>query len=391
MTIMKELQARELIAGNTDIVELESQLSSPTTFYGGFDPTADSLHVGHLVPILALKRLKNVGHNPLIVIGGATALIGDPSGKNTARKILTKVEVFQNTLRIGNQITKIIGEAKVLNNYDWMKDLSWIDVLRDIGVHFSINKMLSMDSVNNRLEGGLSFLEFNYMILQAYDFAHLYKHYNCRLQIGGSDQWGNMVMGIDLARKLYNTSLCALTLPLATKSDGGKFGKTESGTIWLDSQKTSLHDFFQFWRNVSDSDVKKFLKMFTFKSIEEIDELTSKGGLELNKAKEELAFEVTSIVHGEENAIIEREYTKKLFVEHNYENMKSYNVTDTDLLNILITVGATDSKGAGRRLIEGNAIKWNEKAITEPIKLSPEDFPGILKVGKKKVFKIVFN
>ena len=391
MTIMKELRARELIAGNTDIVELESQLSSPTTFYGGFDPTADSLHVGHLVPILALKRLKNVGHTPLIVIGGATALIGDPSGKNSARKILTKDEVSQNTLKIGNQITQIIGEAKVLNNYDWMKDLSWIDVLRDIGVHFSINKMLSMDSVSNRLEGGLSFLEFNYMILQAYDFAHLYKHFNCRLQIGGSDQWGNMVMGIDLARKLYNTSLCALTLPLATKSDGGKFGKTESGTIWLDSQKTSLHDFFQFWRNVSDSDVKKFLKMFTFKSIEEIDELTSKGGLELNKAKEELAFDVTSIVHGKENAIIEREYTKKLFVEHNYENMKSYNVIDTDLLSILITVGATDSKGAGRRLIEGNAIKWNEKSITESIKLSPEDFPGILKVGKKKVFKIVFN
>jgi tyrosyl-tRNA synthetase len=388
---MKELRARELIAGNTDIVELESQLSSPTTFYGGFDPTADSLHVGHLVPILALKRLKNVGHTPLIVIGGATALIGDPSGKNSARKILTKDEVSQNTLKIGNQITQIIGEAKVLNNYDWMKDLSWIDVLRDIGVHFSINKMLSMDSVSNRLEGGLSFLEFNYMILQAYDFAHLYKHFNCRLQIGGSDQWGNMVMGIDLARKLYNTSLCALTLPLATKSDGGKFGKTESGTIWLDSQKTSLHDFFQFWRNVSDSDVKKFLKMFTFKSIEEIDELTSKGGLELNKAKEELAFDVTSIVHGKENAIIEREYTKKLFVEHNYENMKSYNVIDTDLLSILITVGATDSKGAGRRLIEGNAIKWNEKSITESIKLSPEDFPGILKVGKKKVFKIVFN
>lgn len=391
MTIMKELRARELIAGNTDIVELESQLSSPTTFYGGFDPTADSLHVGHLVPILALKRLKNVGHTPLIVIGGATALIGDPSGKNSARKILTKDEVSQNTLKIGNQITQIIGEAKVLNNYDWMKDLSWIDVLRDIGVHFSINKMLSMDSVSNRLEGGLSFLEFNYMILQAYDFVHLYKHFNCRLQIGGSDQWGNMVMGIDLARKLYNTSLCALTLPLATKSDGGKFGKTESGTIWLDSQKTSLHDFFQFWRNVSDSDVKKFLKMFTFKSIEEIDELTSKGGLELNKAKEELAFDVTSIVHGKENAIIEREYTKKLFVEHNYENMKSYNVIDTDLLSILITVGATDSKGAGRRLIEGNAIKWNEKSITESIKLSPEDFPGILKVGKKKVFKIVFN
>jgi tyrosyl-tRNA synthetase len=388
---MKELRARELIAGNTDIVELESQLSSPTTFYGGFDPTADSLHVGHLVPILALKRLKNVGHTPLIVIGGATALIGDPSGKNSARKILTKDEVSQNTLKIGNQITQIIGEAKVLNNYDWMKDLSWIDVLRDIGVHFSINKMLSMDSVSNRLEGGLSFLEFNYMILQAYDFVHLYKHFNCRLQIGGSDQWGNMVMGIDLARKLYNTSLCALTLPLATKSDGGKFGKTESGTIWLDSQKTSLHDFFQFWRNVSDSDVKKFLKMFTFKSIEEIDELTSKGGLELNKAKEELAFDVTSIVHGKENAIIEREYTKKLFVEHNYENMKSYNVIDTDLLSILITVGATDSKGAGRRLIEGNAIKWNEKSITESIKLSPEDFPGILKVGKKKVFKIVFN
>ena len=387
MSIIQNFSERGLIAGSTDLSELESQLSTPTTFYGGFDPTADSLHVGHLVPILAIKRLKDAGHNPLIVIGGATALIGDPSGKTSARKILTKVEVFKNSIKIGNQIKKITGDAKILNNHDWIKELSWIDMLRDIGSHFSVNKMLSMDSVSSRLQDGLSFLEFNYMILQAFDFAHLHKEFGCKLQIGGSDQWGNMVMGIELGRKLFDANLFALTLPLATKADGGKFGKTESGSIWLDSEKTPVDDFFQFWRNVSDFDVKKFLNLFTLKSVVEINELTKGTGSELNFAKEELAFSVTSLVHGVEIAELAREQARKAF-SGDSEAMKVIEAKDTNILNILLEAGV-ESKSAGKGLMNQNGIHWNGELVKRDRILTKEDFPGVLQIGKKKFFKVV--
>ncbi|MFW6343132.1 MAG: tyrosine--tRNA ligase, partial [Sediminispirochaetaceae bacterium] len=298
---LKELEARGFIQQCTDIDKLSEVMESEeVSIYVGVDPTGKSLHVGHMVPIFAMAHLQNYGHRPLIIAGGGTGLIGDPSGKTEMRKILSVEEIRENTRMIGEQVAKVVhldGERGILlNNYDWLGKLNYIEFLRDIGRHFSVNRMLSFEGYKQRLERGLSFIEFNYQLLQAYDYLVLNREYNCKLQIGGDDQWGNIVAGIDLIRRMEGRETYGLTFPLVTRADGKKMGKSEKGAVFLDGELFSPYEFFQYWRNVNDADVGRFLKLFTFVPLEEIAELESLEGQEINRAKERLAFEQTKII-----------------------------------------------------------------------------------------------
>jgi len=403
MTLFEELKRRGLLAQLTDEEEIKELINNgKATFYIGFDPTADSLHVGHFMALCLMKRLQMAGNKPIALLGGGTAMIGDPSGKSDMRKMMTKETINHNVECFKKQMSRFIdfsdGKALVVNNGDWLLDLNYVDVLREVGAHFSVNKMLTFECYKQRMERGLTFLEFNYMIMQSYDFYKLYTDYGCNMQFGGDDQWANMLGGTELIRKKLGKDAYAMTITLLLNSEGKKMGKTEKGAVWLDPEKTSPYDFFQYWRNVDDNDVIKCLKMLTFVPIEEIEnmERTMKGA-ELNKAKEILAYELTKLVHGSEEADKCIKAARDVFSgAGNSENMPTTSINADELenneigiLTLLVKTGLASSNGEGRRLVQQGGISVNDTKIIDPtvkIDLSNEI---IIRKGKKVFHKAV--
>ncbi|MBP3272302.1 MAG: tyrosine--tRNA ligase [Ruminococcus sp.] len=402
MTVFEELKRRGLIAQLTDEKEIEELVNNgKATFYIGFDPTADSLHVGHFMALCLMKRLQMAGNKPIALLGGGTGMIGDPSGKTDMRKMLTKETIQHNVECFKKQMSRFIdfsdGKAMVVNNADWLLDLNYVDVLREVGAHFSVNKMLTFECYKQRMERGLTFLEFNYMIMQSYDFYKLFTDYGCNMQFGGDDQWANMLGGTELIRKKLGKDAYAMTITLLLNSEGKKMGKTEKGAVWLDPEKTSPYDFFQYWRNVGDADVIKCLKMLTFVPIEEIEEMEkTMEGAQFNKAKELLAYELTKLVHGQEEADKALEAARALFSSNtSSENMPSTEIGADELvdggmniLDLLVRCGLTPSKSEGRRLVTQNGIAVNDVKFTDPkgsVDLSQE---VIIKKGKKVFHKV---
>ena len=363
MGVYEELVARGLIAQVTDEKEIRELVNSgKAVFYIGFDPTADSLHVGHFMALCLMKRLQMAGNKPIALIGGGTAMVGDPSGRTDMRQMMTPETIQHNVDCFKKQMSRFIDfsddKALMVNNADWLMDLNYVDVLRDVGAHFSVNRMLTAECYKQRMEKGLSFLEFNYMIMQSYDFYALYKKYGCNMQFGGDDQWSNMLGGTELIRRKLGKDAYAMTINLLLNSEGKKMGKTQSGAVWLSAEKTSPYDFYQYWRNVDDSDVIKCLKMLTFLSLEEIAEFEKLKGAEINKAKEVLAFELTKLVHGEEEATKAQNTARSVFAGGGKDaNMPSTDLTKEELgegiqiLDLLVKCGLISSKGEGRRLI----------------------------------------
>ncbi|MEM9414432.1 MAG: tyrosine--tRNA ligase [Planctomycetota bacterium] len=402
------LQSRGLVAQCTDD-KIRERLSKPVTAYIGFDPTADALHVGSLVQMMLLAHVQRCGHKPVALVGGATGLVGDPSGKTDARQMLTPETINHNAQCIAKQIGKVVRfgdgptDAKLANNLDWFGSMGWIDMLREVGARMSVNRMMSMESVKGRMTGegeGISYLEFSYMLMQGYDFAHLYKHHGCTLQMGGQDQWGNIVIGIDLARRLHDADLAGLTTPLVTKSDGGKFGKSEQGNVWLDKTRTSVFDFFQFWRNVSDADVGRFLGFFTFLPMDEVNELASAQGKAINESKVRLAYEVTKLVHGEDEARAAQDSAAKAFsasADMTGDAIPSAALDLAELeaglgiLALLVRAGLAKSNSEARRLIQGGGVRLGENKVEDPNRtLTAEDTIDstlLLRVGRKRMFR----
>jgi tyrosyl-tRNA synthetase len=400
------LLSRGFVAQSTD-AEMRQRLASPVATYVGFDPTADSLHVGSLVPIMGLKWLQHCGHKPLVLVGGATALVGDPSGKTAMRQMLTREDINRNATAIAKQIGQVVRfddsstGAKLVNNADWLVNKSWIELLREVGPHFSVNRMLTMDSVKGRMEsGGISFLEFNYMVMQAYDFVHLYRTEKCTVQMGGQDQWGNIVMGMELGRRTTDADLAGLTFPLVTKSDGGKFGKSEQGNIWLSPERTPVYDFFQFWRNAADSDVGKFLGFFTALPMDEVKKLTAFQDERMNQAKEVLAYEVTKLIHGRSAADQALSDTKKAFgAAHDVTGDSIPHATiqaseleaGIGLLPLLVRASLAASNGEAKRLVAGGGVSLHNDRIDDPgRKVTTADIKDgfvLLRAGKKKHFR----
>ncbi len=378
MTCYDELVARGLIAQVTDEKEIRELINNgKATFYIGFDPTADSLHVGHFMALCLMKRLQMAGNKPIALIGGGTAMIGDPSGRTDMRQMMTVETIQHNCECFKKQMSRFIdfseGKATMVNNADWLMGLNYIEVLREVGPHFSVNRMLTAECYKQRMERGLSFLEFNYMIMQSYDFFMLFQKYGCNMQFGGDDQWSNMLGGTELIRRKLGKDAYAMTINLLLNSEGKKMGKTQSGAVWLDPEKTSPFEFFQYWRNVADADVIKCLKMLTFLPLEEIEKMESWEGSELNKAKEILAFELTKLVHGEEEAAKALEASKALFAgAGSLENMPSTELTEADLENggldivsLLVKTGLVSSRGDGRRNVEQGGVSVNDEKVTD--------------------------
>ena len=410
MTIYDELVARGLIAQVTDEEKVKSLINKgEATFYIGFDPTADSLHVGHFMALCLMKRLQMAGNKPIALIGGATAMIGDPSGKTDMRKMMTKETIQHNVDCFKNQMSRFIdfsdGKALLLNNADWLIDLNYIDVLRDVGPYFSVNNMLRAECYKQRMEKGLSFLEFNYMIMQSYDFYYLYNNYGCNLQFGGDDQWSNMLFGRELIRKKMgleeqDAKAQAMTITLLLNSEGKKMGKTVSGAVWLNPEKTSPYDFYQYWRNVADDDVLKCIRMLTFLPLEEIDKMDSWEGSQLNTAKEILAYELTKLVHGEEEAVKAQNAAKALFGGGaESSDMPSTELSDDDftdgsigLFKILTVTKLAQSGRDARTLISQGSVTVNDEKITDTFasftKESIKEKPLIIKKGKKVFHKV---
>lgn len=404
MGIYEELEQRDLIAQVTDKDKVRNLLNNhKITFYTGFEPTASSLHVGHFVQIMIMSRLQKAGHTPIILFGGGTGMIGDPSGKTDMRKMLTNEQIDYNISCFKNQAERFLdfsdGHAIMLNNADWLCKLNYIEFLRDIGVHFSVNRMLAAECYKQRLEKGLTFFELNYMIMQSYDFLHLNRKYNCQLQLGGDDQWSNIIGGVELIRKKERKEAFGLTFVLLTKSDGKKMGKTEKGALWLDPDKTSPYDFYQYWRNVDDRDVMKCMKILTFLPIEQIKSYENVHGEEINKIKEILAFEITKLVHGETEAHKAQESAKSIFVSGlSSDNMPTYTLSENDfndgqinIIDLLIKSGLAPSKGEARRLINQGGISINnEKVSGINTKISKVSFEKefVIKKGKKTYKKI---
>lgn len=394
MDIFEDLLGRGLIKQSTDHnhIKLLINGNDPITFYIGFDPTADSLHVGHLLQLITAKRLKDAGHNPIMLIGGATALIGDPTGKTEMRKMLSHYDIRVNAEAIISQIKNIIKtDVTISNNLEWFDDVSFLTLLRTIGPYFSVNNMLRAECFKSRMENGLSFLEFNYMIMQAEDFRMLHASEKCILQIGGDDQWSNILAGIDLIHKKSGDKVFGLTLPLLVNSSGQKMGKTENGAVWLDETKTSIFDFFQFWRNVPDTDVKKLLNMLTLKSIEEINSIPFSTIDEINAAKQILAFEITKIVHGFHKATLTLNQAKTLFEDNDLSSIENVSITDnTNVLALIIKANFAKSKTEARNLIKNRGIIINDEVIEDPLLLiNSQKFGKIinLRKGKKNFFR----
>ena len=403
MGVYEELQERGLIAQITNEDEVRELINNgKAVFYIGFDPTADSLHVGHFMALCLMKRLQMAGNKPIALIGGGTGMIGDPSGKTDMRKMLTPEIIQHNCDCFKKQMSKFIdfsdGKAMMVNNADWLLDLNYINVLREVGACFSVNRMLSFECYKQRMERGLSFLEFNYMIMQSYDFYTLYKKYGCNLQFGGDDQWSNMIGGMELIRRKLQGNANAMTITLLTNSEGKKMGKTEKGAVWLDAEKTSPYEFYQYWRNVGDDDVIKCMKLLTFIPMEQINEYAKLEGAELNKVKEVLAFELTKMIHGEEEATKAQNAAKALFAGGaDNSHMPETVLTDDDftdgsiiLLDMMVKAGIIKSKGEGRRLITQGGVSVNDEKATDPnMSFTTDDFANeiIVKKGKKVFHK----
>ncbi len=405
MTVYDELVARGLIAQVTDEKEIKDLVNNgKATFYIGFDPTADSLHVGHFMALCLMKRLQMAGNKPIALIGGGTGMIGDPSGRTDMRQMMTKETIQHNCECFKKQMQRFIDfsddKALMINNADWLLELNYVELLREVGAHFSVNRMLTAECYKQRMEKGLSFLEFNYMIMQSYDFYMLYKEYGCNMQFGGDDQWSNMLGGTELIRRKLQKDAYAMTITLLLNSEGKKMGKTQSGAVWLDADKTSPYDFYQYWRNVADADVMKCLRMLTFLPLEQIEEMEKWEGADLNKAKEILAFELTSLVHGEDEAKKAEEGAKALFAGGgNTDNMPQVELSETDftddqidILTMLVTSGLCTSKSDARRCVQqGGATFMNEKVTDIYAKYDKSIFENddcVLKRGKKKFCKI---
>ena len=406
MTIYDELVARGLIAQVTDEKEIKEMINNgKATFYIGFDPTADSLHVGHFMALCLMKRLQMAGNKPVVLIGGGTAQIGDPSGRSDMRQMMTTETINHNVECFKKQMSRFIDfsedKAILVNNADWIMDLNYIEVLREIGPHFSVNRMLTAECYKQRMEKGLSFLEFNYMIMQSYDFFRLFQDYGCNMQFGGDDQWSNMLGGTELIRRKLGKDAYAMTINLLLNSEGKKMGKTQSGAVWLDPAKTTPFDFFQYWRNVSDADVLKCIKMLTFLPLEEIQAMESWEGAQLNQAKEILAYELTKLVHGEEEAEKAKEASHALFAGGgNLANMPTVELTDADfadgeldIISVLVKAGLCESRGDARRNIQQGGVSVADEKVTDiSTKYGKDAFAGeglIVKRGKKKFAKVI--
>ena len=406
MKIYEELQARGLLAQLTDADEIRDLINNgKATFYIGFDPTADSLHVGHFMALCLMKRLQEAGNKPIALIGGGTAMIGDPSGRTDMRSMMTKETIDHNCECFKKQMSRFIdfseGKALMVNNADWLLDLNYVEFIRDVGACFSVNNMLRAECYKQRMEKGLSFLEFNYMIMQSYDFMALYERYGCNMQFGGDDQWSNMLGGTNLIRRKLGKDAYAMTITLLMNSEGKKMGKTQKGAVWLDPNKTTPFEFYQYWRNVADADVLKCLRMLTFLPIEQIDEMDQWEGSQLNKAKEILAYELTNLVHGEEEAKKAEEAAKALFAGGgSLDNMPTATLTDDkfvdgsiDILGVLVAAGMAASRSEARRAVEHGGVSVKGEKVTD-IKaaytketIGAEEF--IVKKGKKSFKKIV--
>ncbi|MGN0569084.1 MAG: tyrosine--tRNA ligase [Candidatus Fimenecus sp.] len=408
MGIYEELQERGLIAQVTDEENIRELVNNgKAVFYIGFDCTADSLTAGHFMALTLMKRLQMAGNKPIALIGGGTTMIGDPSGRTDMRKMLTREDIEHNAACFKRQMERFIdfsdGKALMVNNADWLLNLNYVELLREVGACFSVNNMLRAECYKQRMEKGLSFLEFNYMIMQSYDFYHMFKNYDCNLQFGGDDQWSNMLGGTELIRKKLGKDAHAMTITLLTDSQGKKMGKTAGNAVWLDANKTTPFEFYQYWRNVDDADVLKCIKMLTFLPIEEIKKMDSWEGSQLNTAKEILAFELTKLVHGEEEAQMAQEGARALFSgKGNTENMPTVEITDADfndgavlVSDIMIKAGIAKSKGECRRLIEQGGVSVDDEKVTEPFKaLNKSDFEKgyvIIKKGKKVFYKAILK
>ena len=405
MKIYDELKARGLIAQVTD-EELISNLinEGKATFYIGFDPTADSLHVGHFMALCLMKRLQMAGNKPIALIGGGTGYIGDPSGRSDMRSMMTPEQIQHNCDCFKEQMSKFIdfseGKALMVNNADWLLGLNYVDLLREVGPHFSVNRMLTAECYKQRMEKGLSFLEFNYMIMQAYDFYALYQNYGCNLQFGGDDQWSNMLAGTELIRRKLGKDASAMTITLLLNSEGKKMGKTQSGAVWLDPNKTSPFEFYQYWRNVADNDVLKCIRMLTFLPLEEIDEMDKWEGSQLNKAKEILAFELTKLVHGEEEAAKAQESSRELFTSGAAANMPTAELEaedfvdgNIDILTMLVKSGLVPSKSEARRAVQQGGVAVDGEKVEEiKTEYAKDDLSGdgiVLRRGKKNFRKVI--
>ena len=403
MTIYDELVARGLIAQVTDEEEIKELINNgKATFYIGFDPTADSLHVGHFMALCLMKRLQMAGNKPVVLIGGGTAMIGDPSGRTDMRQMMTTETIAHNVDCFKKQMSRFIDFSKdkaiLVNNADWLMGLNYVELLRDVGPHFSVNRMLTAECYKQRMERGLSFLEFNYMIMQSYDFYMLFQKYGCNMQFGGDDQWSNMLGGTELIRRKLGKDAYAMTINLLLNSEGKKMGKTQSGAVWLDPNKTSPFEFYQYWRNVSDQDVLKCLRMLTFLPLEQIDEMDKREGSQLNEAKDILAYELTKLVHGEEEAVKAKEASKALFSTGSAANMPTETITEdifkdgsVDILQLLISANLATSRNEARRAVEQGGVSVNGEKVTDSHatyekEAFAEEF--ILKKGKKKFCKV---
>ena len=408
MTLYDELVARGLIAQVTDEAEIKDLINNgKATFYIGFDPTADSLHVGHFMALCLMKRLQMAGNKPIALIGGGTSMIGDPSGRTDMRQMMTPETIQHNCDCFKKQMSRFIdfsdGKALMVNNADWLMDLNYIDVLREVGAHFSVNRMLTAECYKQRMEKGLSFLEFNYMIMQSYDFYTLYQKYGCNMEFGGDDQWSNMLGGTELIRRKLGKDAYAMTINLLLNSEGKKMGKTQSGAVWLDPNKTSPFDFFQYWRNVSDADVLKCIRMLTFLPLEEIDAMESWEGAQLNQAKEILAFELTKLVHGEEEANKAKEASHALFAGGgDSAHMPTLELTaadfadgDLDILALLVKAELAPSRSDARRAVQQGGVSVADEKVTDIQTTYGADAFGadglVVKRGKKKFVKIVLK
>ena len=405
MTVWEELKARGLIAQVTDEDEIKEMVNNgKATFYIGFDPTADSLHVGHFMALCLMKRLQMAGNRPIALLGGGTGMIGDPSGRTDMRQMLTKETIQHNIDCFEQQMSRFIdfsdGKALMVNNADWLMNLNYVELLREVGAHFSVNRMLTAECYKQRMERGLSFLEFNYMIMQSYDFYMLYQKYGCNMQFGGDDQWSNMLGGTELIRRKLGKDAYAMTITLLLNSEGKKMGKTQSGAVWLDPNKTSPFDFYQYWRNVDDADVIKCMRLLTFLPLEEIDEMAKWEGSELNKAKEILAYQLTELVHGEEEAKKAQEGARALFSGADTSHMPTTELSEEDfdeegkidLITLLVKAELVPSRSEGRRAIQQGGVSIDGEKLTDIYHTVEKDaFAGdgiVLKRGKKKFKKI---
>ena len=406
MHILDVLKERGFIAQVTFEDELYEQLKEPTTLYVGFDPTADSLHIGHYIPIMAMAHMQRAGHRPIALMGGGTGMIGDPSGKSDMRKMLTTEDIDHNVACIKKQMSRFLdfseGGAMIVNNADWLRSLNYVEFLREIGKYFSVNQMLTAECYRQRLERGLTFLEFNYMLMQGYDFLELFRRYGCRLEMGGDDQWSNMLAGADLIRRKEQERAFALTFKLLLTHEGKKMGKTEKGALWLDPEKTTPYEFYQYWRNVDDADVEKCLGLLTFLPMDEVRRLGALEGSEINEAKKVLAFEVTKLVHGEEEASKAASAASALFgggamagsvptTEITAEQLAA----DARLTSLLTMVGIAKSNSAARKLVEQNAVSINDEKVTDVnYALRAEDIPAdglMIRSGKKTYHRILLK